>query len=48
MESINAARAPVKYSVVNQAKDCGLLRAMAVNRTVQTGKSVVAMSAILT
>lgn len=47
MESIRAARPAVKYSVVNHAKDDGFLRAMPVKRTVQTGKSVVAMLAPL-
>ena len=47
IESISAARQAVKYSVENHAKDCGLLRAMAVNRTVQKGKRLVATSAVL-
>ena len=44
--SMSAASAAVKYSVVNQAKDCGLFKASAVNRTVQTGNMLVATSAV--
>ena len=46
--SMNAAKAAVKYSVVNQAKLYGLLSAIPVNKTVQTGKSVVATLAVAT
>lgn len=42
MESIKAARAAVKYSVVNHVNDCGLLRAIPVNKTVHRGNKVVA------
>lgn len=48
IESIKAANAAVKYSVVNQVKDAGDFKAMPVNNTVQTGKRVVATSATLT
>ena len=48
IESIKAASAAVKYSVVNQLKDAGDFKAMPVNNTVQTGKRVVATSATLT
>jgi hypothetical protein len=37
MESMRAASAAVKYSVVNQANFCGDLSAMIVERTVQIG-----------
>jgi hypothetical protein len=43
---MRAANAAVKYSVVNQAKDWGLFKAIPVKRTVQTGKRVVAMFAV--
>jgi hypothetical protein len=46
IECIIAASAPVKYSVVNQAKDFGDLRAIAVKRTVHTGNRVVAALAV--
>lgn len=46
MESMRAANPAVKYSVVNQAKDSGLFRAMPVNKTVHTGNSVVATLAV--
>jgi hypothetical protein len=48
MESIRAAKAPVKYSVVNQAKEDGDFKAIPVNKIVQRGKRVVATSATLT
>lgn len=47
MESIRAARAAVKYSVVKKSKVEGFLSAMAVKRTVQRGKRVVATLAVL-
>jgi hypothetical protein len=43
---MRAARAPVKYSVVNQENDCGLLIAMPVKRTVQRGNKLVAKLAV--
>jgi hypothetical protein len=46
MESISAANAAVKYSVVKKSNDDGLLRARAVNKTVQRGKRVVAALAV--
>lgn len=48
MESIKAAKAAVKYSVVNQVKLAGDLIAMAEQITVQTGNRVVATSAVFT
>jgi hypothetical protein len=48
MESIRAASAAVKYSVVNQEKEVGLFRAMPVKRTVHTGKRLVATPATFT
>jgi hypothetical protein len=48
MESIRAANPAVKYSVVNQAKDWGDFKAIPVNKTVQSGKRVVATSATRT
>jgi hypothetical protein len=45
---MRAARPAVKYSVVNHAKEVGLLRAIPVKRTVQRGNKLVAMSAIFT
>lgn len=48
IESINAANAAVKYSVVNHANDAGDFSAAPVKRIVQSGKSVVATSAVLT
>ena len=48
MESIRAAKAAVKYSVVNQAKDAGDFKAAAEKMTVQSGKRVVATLAVLT
>jgi hypothetical protein len=42
MESMSAARAPVKYSVVNHAKEGGLFKAQRVKIIVQRGKRVVA------
>ena len=48
MESMRAAKAAVKYSVVNQAKEEGDFKAIPVNKTVQTGNRVVATSAVLT
>jgi hypothetical protein len=47
MDSMSAARAAVKYSVVKKSKVDGRLSAMAVNRTVHRGKSVVAAFAAL-
>lgn len=47
MESISAANAAVKYSVVKKSKEEGLFRARAVKRTVQRGKRVVAALAVL-
>mmetsp|Transcript_18748 Transcript_18748/g.40617 ORF Transcript_18748/g.40617 Transcript_18748/m.40617 type:complete len:115 (-) Transcript_18748:187-531(-) len=47
MESMRAARAPVKYSVVKKSNDEGRLRARAVKRMVQRGKRVVAALATL-
>lgn len=47
MESMRAARAAVKYSVVNHSKVDGRLSAMAVKRTVHRGKRVVARFAVL-
>ena len=44
--SMSAASAAVKYSVVNQANDCGRCKAKAVKRTVQTGNMVVATLAV--
>jgi len=46
MESISAANAAVKYSVVKKSNVDGFLRAMAVNKTVQRGKRVVAALAV--
>jgi len=48
IESINAASPAVKYSVVNQANDCGDLSAIPEQRMVQSGNNVVAISAVLT
>ncbi len=48
MESIRAANAAVKYSVVNQANELGDFSAIAEQRTVHKGKRVVATSAALT
>jgi hypothetical protein len=48
MESMRAAKPAVKYSVVNQAKEEGDFKAIAENNTVQRGKRVVAISAVLT
>lgn len=45
--NINAANAAVKYSVVKKSKVDGFLSAMAVKRTVQRGKRVVAAFAVL-
>ena len=47
MESISAASAAVKYSVVKKSNVDGLLSAMAVKRTVHRGKRVVATLAVL-
>lgn len=47
MESMSAARAAVKYSVVKKSNVDGFFRAMAVKRTVHRGKSVVAALAVL-
>jgi len=47
IESIRAARAAVKYSVVKKSKVDGFLSAIAVKRTVQRGKRVVATLAVL-
>ena len=46
MESIKAARAAVKYSVVKKSKVDGFFSAMAVKRTVQRGNRVVATLAV--
>lgn len=46
MESISAANAAVKYSVVKKSNVDGFLRAIAVNKTVQRGKRVVAALAV--
>ena len=46
MESISAAKAAVKYSVVKKSNVDGFLRAMAVNNTVQRGNRVVAALAV--
>lgn len=46
MESISAAKAAVKYSVVKKSNVDGFLRAMAVNKTVQRGNKVVAALAV--
>ena len=46
MDNMRAARAPVKYSVVNHANEEGLLSAIPVKMTVHNGKSVVAMLAV--
>jgi len=48
MESIRAAMAAVKYSVVNQEKLAGLLRATPVKRMVHRGNKVVETLAVLT
>ena len=48
IESIRAAKAAVKYSVVNQANDAGDFKAAAEKRMVQRGKRVVATSAVRT
>ena len=48
IESIRAANAAVKYSVVNQANDEGDFKAAAENKTVQRGNRVVALSAVHT
>jgi hypothetical protein len=48
MESIRAAKAAVKYSVVNQANELGDFKAMPEKRMVQRGKRVVVISAVLT
>ena len=45
MESIRAASAAVKYFVVNQEKEEGLLRATPEQMTVQSGNRLVAMFA---
>ena len=47
IESISAASAAVKYSVVKKSNVEGLLSAMAVKRTVHRGKRVVATLAVL-
>jgi hypothetical protein len=47
MESIRAASAAVKYSVVKKSKVDGFLSAIAVKRTVQSGNRVVATLAVL-
>jgi hypothetical protein len=46
MLSMRAAKAAVKYSVVNHAKLWGDLRAIPVKRTVHTGNKVVATLAV--
>ena len=46
MESMSAARPAVKYSVVNQAKDCGVFKAQSVKMTVHSGNKVVATLAV--
>ena len=46
MESISAANAAVKYSVVKKSNVDGFFRAMAVYKTVQRGKRVVAALAV--
>ena len=48
MLNMRAAKAAVKYSVVNQANDEGDFKAIPEQITVQSGKSVVATSAPLT
>ena len=48
MESMSAAKAAVKYSVVNQVNEEGLFKAMTEQMTVHNGNKVVAMSAVLT
>ena len=48
IESIRAASAAVKYSVVNQANDAGDFTAAAEKSTVQRGNKVVATLAVLT
>jgi hypothetical protein len=47
MESMRAASAAVKYSVVKKSKVDGRLRAMAVKRTVHRGKRIVVALAVL-
>ena len=47
MLSMRAAKPAVKYSVVNQAKADGCLRAIPEQMTVHKGKSVVATLAVL-
>ena len=47
MESMRAARAPVKYSVVNHEKELGDFSAIPVKMTVHRGKRVVATLAVL-
>lgn len=46
MESMSAANAAVKYSVVKKSNVDGFFRAIAVNKTVQSGKRVVAAFAV--
>ena len=45
--SMSAASPAVKYSVVNQAKSAGLFKAHMVEITVQTGKRLVTVEAVL-
>ena len=47
IESISAANAAVKYWVVKKSNVDGFLSAMAVKRTVHSGKRVVAALAVL-
>ena len=47
MESMRAARAIVKYSVVNHANDWGFFSASMVDRTVHTGKRLTTIDRVV-